>query len=78
MKRIFEENADRLRSLANDSKFIERVNFAVESITTSLKSDGVLMVFGNGGSASDALHISAELVGKFWKSILMFAANLKT
>jgi len=38
-----------------------------EYIITALKKGGKLLVFGNGGSASDAQHIVAELVGKFSK-----------
>ena len=33
----------------------------------SLKKDGKVIVFGNGGSASDSQHIAAELVGRFKK-----------
>jgi len=38
---------------------------AIEIITTSLIDGGSLLVCGNGGSASDAMHITGELVGKF-------------
>src|SRR5260370_41695642 len=34
-------------------------------ITPSLKKGRKVVFFGNGGSAADAQHISAELVGKF-------------
>jgi len=30
-----------------------------------LKNDGKILIFGNGGSASDAQHFAAELVGKY-------------
>jgi D-sedoheptulose 7-phosphate isomerase len=39
-----------------------------EAIITALKKGGKLIVFGNGGSASDAQHIAAELVGRFKKN----------
>jgi D-sedoheptulose 7-phosphate isomerase len=32
-----------------------------------LKKDGKIILFGNGGSASDSQHIAAELVGRFKK-----------
>ena len=38
-----------------------------EVIIDALKKGGKLIVFGNGGSASDAQHIAAELVGRFKK-----------
>jgi D-sedoheptulose 7-phosphate isomerase len=36
-------------------------------ITTALRQGRKVVFFGNGGSAADAQHISAELVGKFKK-----------
>jgi D-sedoheptulose 7-phosphate isomerase len=38
-----------------------------ELVIESLKKGGKLIVFGNGGSASDSQHIAAELVGRFKK-----------
>ena len=38
-----------------------------EAITKSLKRGGAILVFGNGGSAADAQHFAAELLGRFEK-----------
>lgn len=38
---------------------------AVHTLTTALDSGKPVLVCGNGGSASDALHITGELVGRF-------------
>lgn len=38
---------------------------AANVITESLFSDGKILACGNGGSASDAQHFAAELVGRF-------------
>jgi len=38
-----------------------------ELVVDSLKKNGKVMLFGNGGSASDSQHIAAELVGRFKK-----------
>jgi D-sedoheptulose 7-phosphate isomerase len=38
-----------------------------EAITTALKNGGAVLVFGNGGSAADAQHFAAELLGRFEK-----------
>ncbi len=38
---------------------------AAAAIRASLDSGGKLLVFGNGGSAADAQHMAAELVGRF-------------
>jgi len=36
-----------------------------KAIIDSYKNDGKLVLFGNGGSAQDAQHIAAELVGRY-------------
>lgn len=38
---------------------------AVTAIVTALTRDKPLLVCGNGGSAADAMHVTAELVGRF-------------
>jgi D-sedoheptulose 7-phosphate isomerase len=38
---------------------------ATVAIVASLRSGGKILVCGNGGSASDAQHFAAELVGRF-------------
>jgi len=40
---------------------------ASETIISSLKDGGKIMFCGNGGSAADSQHISAELVGRYRK-----------
>lgn len=42
-----------------------RIIEAVELITTRLKAGGKVFFCGNGGSAADAQHLAAELVGRF-------------
>ena len=36
-----------------------------EAVTTALRHGGSVLVFGNGGSAADAQHFAAELVGRY-------------
>ena len=38
---------------------------AAAAIIEALGQDGQLLIFGNGGSAADAQHVAAELVGRF-------------
>jgi len=38
---------------------------AVTAVRTALEAGGKLLIFGNGGSAADAQHAAAELVGRF-------------
>ena len=41
------------------------INKVADYIASSLKAGGKVLLFGNGGSAADAQHIAAELVGRF-------------
>lgn len=47
----------------NMAQIVEITNEVIDS----LKKGGKVILFGNGGSASDAQHIAAELVGRFKK-----------
>ena len=38
-----------------------------DQITETLKKGGKILLCGNGGSASDALHFAGEIVGRFQK-----------
>jgi D-sedoheptulose 7-phosphate isomerase len=46
---------------------VQPVVDAASAIVTSLGAGGKLLAFGNGGSATDAQHVAAELVGRFEK-----------
>jgi D-sedoheptulose 7-phosphate isomerase len=46
---------------------VARIDPAVDLIVAALSSGKPLLVCGNGGSAADAMHIAAELVGRFHK-----------
>lgn len=50
-----------------DSLDPARVEAAVDAVATALGANKALLVCGNGGSASDAMHITGELVGRFLK-----------
>jgi D-sedoheptulose 7-phosphate isomerase len=43
----------------------EQIAAAATAIVACLRAGGKLIVFGNGGSASDAQHMVAELVGRY-------------
>jgi phosphoheptose isomerase len=47
---------------------------AAVAIVEALKRGGKLLVFGNGGSAADAQHTAAELVGRFQRERIALAA----
>lgn len=52
----------RLTALGIDPDAIAR---AVALLITALRAGGKILVLGNGGSAADAQHLAAELVGRF-------------
>src|SRR4051812_25396648 len=58
------ESADTLRRLAAPAH-VETVVAAATMVAAVLRGGGKLLVFGNGGSAADAQHIAAELLGRF-------------
>ena len=47
---------------------------AAAAITHAVTTGGKLLLFGNGGSASDAQHVAAELVGRFQRERAALAA----
>jgi phosphoheptose isomerase len=47
---------------------------AADAIVEALNKGGTLLVFGNGGSAADAQHVAAELVGRFERERQALAA----
>lgn len=48
-----------------EAKSLDTIVAAAEAITKALKQNNRLYICGNGGSAADAQHIAAELVGRF-------------
>jgi D-sedoheptulose 7-phosphate isomerase len=47
---------------------------AAAAIGGALRAGGKLLLFGNGGSAADAQHVAAELVGRFMRERAALAA----
>lgn len=56
------EHIDVIDSLRTIESQIDRIS---NLFLTTLHSNGKILLCGNGGSASDAQHIAAELVGRF-------------
>ncbi len=46
-------------------QLVEHIEEAAGRIADSLAGGGTVLLFGNGGSAADAQHIAAELVGRY-------------
>lgn len=56
------DDAARLRAVRIDPEAVTRSALALAG---ALRAGGKLLTFGNGGSAADAQHLAAELVGRF-------------
>jgi D-sedoheptulose 7-phosphate isomerase len=63
VKTSLREGAELRRALVRD--FSEVILEGTTLITTCLRNGGKVLFFGNGGSAADAQHMAAELVGRF-------------
>jgi len=59
---FYEHKLTNERTLKNTSKIIEK---AAITCISCLKNGNKILLFGNGGSASDAQHIAAEIVGRY-------------
>jgi len=66
MKSIIENEFTKHLKVAQSMPTItDQVEAAARVCINSLNSGGKILIFGNGGSAADAQHIAAELVGRF-------------
>ena len=53
------------KGLMKDDDLISTISLVADNIIECIQKGGKLVVCGNGGSASDALHFVSEIVGKF-------------
>lgn len=63
-KSLFAESLLSLKAIQNE-QYVSALSLAVDEIVACYRAGGKVLVFGNGGSAADAQHISGELVGRF-------------
>ena len=64
LRELFREVADNMGRVA-DSAYVDGVAAVIDLLDDAFRSRHKLLVFGNGGSAADAQHLVAELVGRF-------------
>jgi D-sedoheptulose 7-phosphate isomerase len=60
IRRQLEESARVKQSVSDE--LVNRIALFAEKSAAALRSGGKIVFFGNGGSASDAMHLAAELV----------------
>jgi D-sedoheptulose 7-phosphate isomerase len=68
-----EDNLDKINKLFIESSDVilkskqlsQKINDSIKLIITSLERKNKILIFGNGGSAADAQHMSAEFISKY-------------
>ena len=60
-------SAMQLEALMNQVDLNKTISASVEEVVAALLAGKPVLTCGNGGSASDALHVSGELVGRFFR-----------
>lgn len=66
IKNILKEHLNTINLV--DKKLTLKISKSSEIMSKSLKSGGTIFWCGNGGSASDSMHLSAELIGRLKKN----------
>ncbi|BAM08015.1 D-sedoheptulose 7-phosphate isomerase [Leptospirillum ferrooxidans] len=65
MRLIFQESLSVKEAFMKDS--LPQLAKVVDMIVSCYRQGGKVLLFGNGGSSSDACHIAGELVSRFYK-----------
>ncbi len=77
-KRI-KQSIELKQNMLMDTVLLKNVLELATAIANCIKNDGKLVLCGNGGSASDALHFAGEIVGRFqnernpWPAVVLNA-----
>jgi len=56
---------DSSQVITESKNLTSKINKSVNMILESLEKGGKIIIFGNGGSAADAQHMSAEFIGRY-------------
>lgn len=64
LKQLYEASS-MLELFIKDDEQLKNIGIAADLIIKCFRSGGKLIVAGNGGSMSDAIHFAAELMGKY-------------
>ncbi|MDD3419453.1 MAG: D-sedoheptulose 7-phosphate isomerase [Candidatus Gastranaerophilales bacterium] len=69
MRSVSEIIADSINTknkILENKNLIERIDLSIQKITFALKNGKKILFCGNGGSAADAQHLTAEFTGRFY------------
>jgi len=70
----FERSLAALQRASQDAALLATARKIAAVITAALRSGNKLLIIGNGGSAADAQHIAAEIVGRYKQDRPVWAA----
>lgn len=79
MKQRISESIEVKRGLLENEDLLNALEALTEEVVTAIKNGHKLVLCGNGGSASDALHFAGEIVGRFvrersaWPAVVLNA-----
>lgn len=74
IKQRIHDSLELKQSLLDNEVLIKEVGLLAKKIETAFKENHKLVICGNGGSASDALHFAGEIVGRFQKERVAWPA----
>jgi len=66
IRSILEASIATKKAVLDDAELLERISVATDAISSCFKEGGKVLFCGNGGSAADAQHLSAEFSGRFY------------
>ncbi len=66
IRNIIQQSIDVKQSIIQNDSLIDTIQNAADKIIDTYKTNGKVLLCGNGGSAADAQHIAAELSGRFY------------
>lgn len=67
INKVIDQHLSVINQIKNDQSFINRIEHCIQKIVKAFDHKNKLLLCGNGGSASDAQHIAAELSGRYLK-----------
>lgn len=79
IRTCFDESMDVKKRTLESDECVDAIASIAQALVQSIDSGGKLILCGNGGSASDALHMAGEIVGRFqtervpWPAVVLNA-----
>lgn len=65
IKKEVAASAETKQKILNDTLFLEKIAAVITACVSVYKNGRKILIAGNGGSAADAQHFAAELVGRY-------------